>query len=139
MNNIISGISPKQTITSYRDSEGTMIRRVIRSSWNNPYATGVVNNHKRAIGEFKAVSNIGDFLSRNDYACGNIPNPIQPSNVTWRSRIGGIIKNCDDSGVPCSNCNTKFVPDSSEYTKYKKQRIFSRNYNDTSNGGRTVA
>ena len=47
----------------------------------------------------------------------------------WRSRIGPIIKQCDNTNVPCSNSNTKFVPDSSEYTKYKRQRSYNQNCN----------
>jgi hypothetical protein len=131
----IQGISPKQTITNYRDSESTMIRKVIRSSWNNPYAIGNVNGYKRAASEFKTIGNITDFLSRKNYACGNIPNPTQANNVAWRSRIGSIIKHCDNTQVPCSNANTKFVPDSSEFIKYKKQRAINQNYNDISFGG----
>uniref|UniRef100_A0A6C0HU61 Uncharacterized protein n=1 Tax=viral metagenome TaxID=1070528 RepID=A0A6C0HU61_9ZZZZ len=131
----IKGISPIQTINNYKDSEQTAIRSILRRSWNQKYATGNVNGHARAIGEFKAVSNIGDYLSRKNYACGNIPNPTQPDNVKWRSRIGGIMKQCDQTGVPCSNSNTKFIPDSSDYTTYRKQRALNRNYNDWSNGG----
>ena len=129
------GISARQTINTKKDSEQTAIRSILRRAWNQPYAVGTVNGKSRAIGEFKAVTNIGDFLSRQNYACGNIPNPTQPDNVRWRSRIGGIIKKCDNSGVPCSNTNTKFVPDSSDYITYKKQRAFQLNYNDLSNGG----
>ena len=131
----IQGISARQTITNYKDSEQTAIRSILRRAWNQPYATNNVNGYKRAVGEFKAVNNIGDYLSRQNYACGNIPNPTQPDNVKWRSRIGGIIKHCDSTGVPCSNTNTKFVPDSSDYITYKKQRAFNLNYNDLSNGG----
>jgi hypothetical protein len=131
----INGISPKQTITSYKDSENCMIRKTIRNSWNNKYAVGVVNGHGRKIGPFKAVSNIGDFLNRQNYACGNMPNPTQANSVIWRSRIGSIIKNCDNTGVEASSSNNKFVPDSSEYIKYKKIAAINRNYNDTTNGG----
>ena len=77
----IPGISIKQTINNYKDSETTMTRRLLRSSWNGAYATGTVNGQKRKIGEFKAVSNIGDFLSRKNYACGNIPNPTDRKSV----------------------------------------------------------
>ena len=131
----ISGISGSQTVNGKRDSEMTSIRKVIRKSWNNPYAAGNVNGRGRAIGEFKAVNNIGDYLSRQNYACGNIPNPTQPNSVTWRSRIGGIMKQCDATGVPCSNANTKFIPDSSDYTTYRKQRAINQNYNDLKDGG----
>jgi hypothetical protein len=115
------GISPKK---NYKDSESPMIRKVIRSSWNNPYATGNVNGYKRVASEFKTIGNITDFLSRKNYACGDIPNPAQG----MRGRFGSFIKNCDNTQVPCSNANTKFIPDSSEYIKYKKQRAFNQNY-----------
>lgn len=128
----IRGISPKQTINNCRDNDSARTRRVLRDSWNTGYATGISNGRSRAIGEFKAVNNIGDLLSRTNYACGNIPNPNQPNNVTWRSRLGTIIKHCDTTGVPCSNTNTKFVPDSSDYITYKKQRAMNQTYNDSS-------
>lgn len=131
----VQGISPQQTINNYKDSEQTAIRSILRRSWNTPYAVGNVNGHKRAIGEFKAVTNIGDYLSRQNYACGNIPNPTRPRIVNWGRSLGSIIKHCDSTGVPCSNTNTKFVPDSSDYTTYKKQRAINTNYNDLSNGG----
>ena len=132
MNDIIRSISSKQTITNYKGADEVMTRRIIRSSWNNSYATGTVNGQKRAIGEFRAVTNSGDFLSRPNYAC-DIPNGITNSRVAWRSRIGNIINKCDESGIPCSNTNTKFVPDSSDYTKYKRQRVHNKNYNDIKN------
>ena len=103
-----------------------MIRKVIRSSWNNSYATGTVNGKKRAASEFKSINNITDFLSRKNYACGDIPNPTQPNNTKWRSRIGSIIKSCDGLQVPCSNSNTKFVPDSSDYIKYKSHILLAK-------------
>ena len=78
--------------------------------------------------EFKAVNNIGDFLNRQHYVC-NIPTPTQPNGVQWRSRIGSVINNCDDTGIPCSNTNTKFVADSSDYIRYRKQRVFNQQYN----------
>lgn len=131
----IQGISVPQTNTSKRDSSDVAARKVIVKSWNNPYATGNVNGKNRAIGEFRAVTNLGDYLSRQHYNCGNIPTPIQPNNVAWRSRIGSIIKNCDDSGIPCSNCNVKFVPDSSDYIRYRKQRAMAQTYNDYKFGG----
>jgi hypothetical protein len=131
----IQGFSARPLLNATRDSEQTQIRSILRRAWNTPYATGTVNGSSRAIGEFKAVNNIGDFLSRKDYACGYIPNPIQPDSVKWRSRIGGIQKHCDNTNVPCSNTNTKFVPDSSDYITYKKQRALNLNYNDSKFGG----
>ena len=109
----------------------TMTRRVLRDSWNTSYATGKVNGYGRRVGEFKAVNNIGDFLSRQNYVC-NVPNP-QSNSFRGRNRIGSIMNHCDTTGVQCSNTNTKFVPDSSDYIKYRKQRAINQNYNDITN------
>jgi hypothetical protein len=127
----LQGISPKQTMNNHKDSEMTMTRRVLRDSWNGAYATGKVNGYGRRVGEFKAVNNIGDFLSRKNYVC-NIPNP-QSNSFQGRNRIGSIINHCDTTGIQCSNTNTKFVPDSSDYIKYRKQRAINQNYNDITN------
>lgn len=129
------GISAKQTIGNEKDSSHVAIRSILRRAWNTQYATGNVNGYRPAIGEFKAVNNIGDYLSRQNYACGNIPNATRPHVVNWRTSLGTIMKKCDGTGVPCSNTNTRFVPDSSDYTTYRKQRAMNRNYNDASNGG----
>lgn len=128
------GISARQTINNNKDSEMTMTRRVLRDSWNGAYATGTVNGYGARVGGFKAVSNISDFLSRQNYSCGNIPNP-QSDSIHGRNRIGSIMKHCDNTGIQCSNTNTKFIPDSSEYIKYRKQRAINQNYNDITNGG----
>jgi hypothetical protein len=131
----ITGISPKQTITNYKSSEQVAIRKVLTKSWNTNYASGTVNGHKRAIGPFRAVTNTGDFLSRDSYRCGYMPTPTQPNNTSWRSRIGSIIKQCDGTGIPPSSTNVKFVPDSSDYMTYKKHNAINQNYNDLSMGG----
>jgi hypothetical protein len=128
------GISPQQSVTNYRDSSTPMIRKILRNSWNNPFAAGNVNGYGRAMGEFRAINNLGDYLSRPNYVC-NIPNPIQPNSVSWRNRITTVMNNCDTTGIPCSNTNVKFVPDSSDYITYKKQRAVSRTYDDYSFGG----
>lgn len=127
------GISARQTMNNNKDSEMTMTRRVLRDSWNGAYATGKVNGYGARVGGFKAVSNIGDFLSRQNYVC-NVPNP-QSGSIHGRNRIGSIINHCDNTGIQCSNTNTKFIPDSSEYIKYRKQRAINQNYNDITNGG----
>lgn len=128
------GISPKQTIHNYKDSEQTMTRRVLRDSWNTSYAQGTVNGKQRAIGPFRAINNLGDFLSRQNYVCGG-SNQVNADKPGWKGHIGSIISQCDNTGVAASVCNTRFVPDSSDYTKYKKQAAINRTYNDIGFGG----
>jgi hypothetical protein len=134
LGNGIQGISPKQTINTTKNSEDVMTRKVIIKSWNNNYASGTVNGRKRVSSPFTAVYNITDFLSRENYVC-NVPNPIQETRHRLKGNMGSIINNCDGTGIPCSNTNTKFVADSSLYTRYKHQEAVNKNYNDVTNVG----
>lgn len=127
-----NGYSGKQTVTNYKDSEQTMSRRVLRSAWNTRYATGTVEGQARVITPFRAVNNLGDFLSRTNYVCGG-PNQVNKSKPGMR--IGSIISACDSTGVEGYSGNPKFVPDSSDYIRFKKQQAMNRNYNDSKNGG----
>ena len=127
-----NGYSGKPTMTNYKGSEQAMTRRVLRSAWNTQYATGVVNGQNRVITPFRAVNNLGDFLSRTNYVCGG-PNQVNASKPGWKGRIGSIISNCDTTGVEASSGNHRFVSDTSDYIRYKKQRAMNRNYNDSKN------
>lgn len=134
LGNGIQGISPKQTINTTKNSEDVLTRKVIIKSWNNNYAAGKVNNRSRISSPFTAVYNISDFLSRKNYVC-NVPNPIQETRHRLKGNMGSVINNCDGSNIPCSNTNTKFVADSSLYTRYKRQSAVNINYNDVTNVG----
>lgn len=128
------GFSPQQTINNYKDSSQVMLRKVVTKSWNTAYASGKVNNNSRVITPFRAVNNSGDFLARQNYICGG-PNQVNADYPGWKGHIGSIISSCDNTGVPSSTCNVKFVADSSDYTKFKRQRACVKNYNDLAFGG----
>lgn len=128
------GISPKQTINNYKDSSQVMTRRILTHSWNGAYASGTVNGLPRVITPFRAVNNLGDFLARPNYICGG-PNQVNADKPGMKGRIGSIISRCDGTGIPSSTCNVKFVPDSSDYITYKKQRAIGQTYNDLKFGG----
>jgi hypothetical protein len=130
----IQGLSTKQTKKGYKTNDDIMTRRIIVKSWNNPFASGEVNGRKRATSAFPAVYNRTDFLSRKNYVC-NVPNPIQETRTRLKSNMGSIINNCDGSGIACANTNTKYVPDSSLYTTYKRQMVTNQNFNDLTNIG----
>jgi len=129
-----NGFSAQQTVTNYRSSEQAMSRRIVRSAWNTAYATGTYNGRKRVIGEFRAVNNLGDFLDRQNYSCGG-SNQVNADKPGMKGIIGSIPQRCDATGVPASICNPRFVPDSSDYIRYRKQRAMNQNYNDLKNGG----
>ena len=129
-----NGFSPAQTITNYKDSEQTSIRRILRNSWNNQQAVGTINGKKRVITPFRAVNNLGDFLSRQNYVCGG-SNQVNADRPGWKGRIGRIISQCDGTGVAAGSGNMRHVPDSSDYIRFKKQRAIGKTYNDLKNGG----
>lgn len=130
-----NGYSARQTINNYKDDEAVINRRELRRVWNTGYANGVYNGYRRQIGPFRAVTNSGDFLSRTNYTCGG-PNPQNTTRAgARRISLGGIISSCDGTDVPHTSGNVKFVPDSSDYTKFRRQSALSKNYNDLSNGG----
>lgn len=124
----IQGISVKQTATSVRNSDNVIARKILRTSWNNNNI-----NVDRQIGAFRAVNNLGDVLNRQNYSCGG------PNQVNSRPGIygngGSIPQQCDGTGIVAASCNPKFVPDSSDYIKFRKQRALSNNYNDSKFGG----
>ena len=128
----INGISPKQTLTNYKDGEQSLDRGVLRRGWNQLYASGTVNGRNRVITPFRAVNNLGDFLARPNYVCGG-PNQVNASKPGWKSRIGSIISSCDNSGVEGASCNPRFVSDSSDYVRFRKLRAMNKNYNDIKN------
>ena len=128
------GFSPPQTINCFNTSDSVVARKVLVKSWNTPYATGIVNNKNRVTTPFRAVNNLGDFLGRTNYICGG-PNQVNASKPGRKSSIGSIISQCDGTGIPSSTCNVRFVPDSSDYIKYKKYRAMNQNYNDLKQGG----
>ena len=119
---------PQQTISNYKTAEDVISRRVIMKSWNTANAVGVINNYARITSPFPSIYNRTDFLSRKECNC-DIPNPLQESRHILKSNMGSIIKSCDGTGVPCANTNVKYVPDSSLYTRYKREVMANKNFN----------
>jgi hypothetical protein len=83
------GISAKQTVVNYKDSTNTLTRSVLRRAWNTQYATGYDNGYSRVTTPFRAVNNLGDFLSRVNYSCGG-PNQIKRNHYNRGGHFGFI-------------------------------------------------
>ena len=132
-----NGYSAKQTNTSFKTYDDASVRNILRRSWNGAQASGTVNGQNRIVTPFRAVNNSGDFLGRQNYVCAG-PNPS--SNGTRRPGLGRLYGGsaspvCNDGGVPSTSCNPKFVADSSDYTRFRKQRAYNVTYNDINFGG----
>ena len=129
-----TGFSAQQTVGNYNSSEQSITRKVLRDSWNTAYAKGTYKGKEPALGPYRLVNNLGDFLNRKDYSCGG-SNQVNPSKPGMRSIIGSVPQQCDGTMIPPSSTNVKFVSDASDYIKFKKQVAMNRNYNDLSKGG----
>jgi hypothetical protein len=129
-----NGYSPQQTISSVKDSQQVSTRSILRRSWNGQFATGVSNGRNRITTPFRAVNNSGDFLGRVNYSCGG-PNPTNLDKPGRGQSIGSVPQQCDGTGVPASSCNVRFVADSSDYVRFRRQQAVNRTYNDLSYGG----
>ena len=124
------------TDQNYEDVEQQRFQTV--QAWNNTYKAQLkASNKKRIITPFRAVNNAGDILSRQYYSCGGSSQSFQsrPNLHGLKSHFGSIHNLCDGTSVPAAACNTKFVYDSSDYSRYLKQKAIVNNYNDLSYGG----
>ena len=130
----INGISGKQTINGYKNYDNITTRTVLRRAWNTQFARGNINGYKRVTTPFRAVNNSGDFLGRVNYVCGG-PNQVNASYPGWKSRIGSILSQCDGTNIASSTCNVKFVADSSDYSRFKREQAQNYTYNDIKDGG----
>jgi hypothetical protein len=131
-----NGFSAKQTVNSFKTCDDATVRTILKRSWNTAAARGEINGYNRIVTPFRAVNNSGDFLGRQNYVCGG---PSPASNGTRRPGLGRLygmaLSNCDGTGVGAASCNPKFVADSSDYIRFKKQRAYNVNFNDVNFGG----
>jgi hypothetical protein len=129
-----NGYSPQQTITNYKDSQAVSTRTILRRAWNGQNSTGTYNGYSRVITPFRAAMNSGDFLGRVNYSCGG-PNQVNADRNKRGAHIGSIPQHCDTTGVPAASCNPKYVADSSDYIRFRKERAVNHTYNDAGFGG----
>ena len=110
----------------------------LREAWNTTYRAVLLRtNQRRIITPFRANTNAGDLLCRQDYSCGGSCQTSQskPGLYGLKSKFGSISNKCDGTGVPPGSCNGKYVYDGSDYITYLKQKAILATYNTTSNGG----
>jgi hypothetical protein len=134
----IRGIMPQSDITNYHSSDFAQTRFTLRESWNTTKYSGQNGlSNSRIITPFRAVNNAGDVLSRKNYSCGGTCQSFQsrPNLKGLKQRFGSIQDICDETLIPPSACNVKWVYDGSDYTTYVRQRAVNRNYNDRSFSG----
>ena len=142
----IKGIMPQSVVDHDNSDSFAQTRFTLREAWNTSSANGS-SYPKRMVGPFRAVNNAGDLLSRQNYSCGGNCQSFQsrPGLRGLSNHFGSISTACTadvfyssnqvNPAVPASACNTKFVYDSSDYIRFRKNQAYNKNYNDRSFGG----
>ena len=126
------------------DGEIALKRKILRKTFRPN--TKVVNGKtiQSSAGPFRTSMNLGDFLSRQYQSCGGCNQVNDVNSRILRSKMGGGVSNnscnIETNGVtptqiPLKGGNTKYVSDSSLYTRFKDLESINRNYKDTSFGG----
>jgi len=112
-------------------------RFTLTNAWNTTGANKYNSKTKTIITPFRAVTNSGDLLCRPNYSCGGPCQTFQsrPGMFGLRQRFGAIQYMCDGTDVPPASCNVKYVYDSSDYIRFRKNQAVNQNYNDLSFGG----
>ena len=120
------GVSPRQLPNSINDYEAIATRRVLRDSWDKPAVQTSINGHGRVLTPFRAAYAMGDYLARS-YSCGVAATPIPRRRPGWMQRNGP--QTCDGTGVATTSCNPRWVPDCSDFIKFKRQAAILKTYN----------
>ena len=121
-------------------------RKILRKTFrpNTKVVNGI--SVKSSAGPFRTSMNLGDFLSRQYQSCGGCNQVNDVNSRILRPKMGGTVSNtsCNiatngitPQQIPLKSGNTKYVSDSSLYTRFKDLESINRNYNDTSFGGDT--
>ena len=106
-------------------NDRAMGRNILREVWNTNYEC----HSGRAIGGFRAVMNAGDYLSRVNSACGG-PNQVtsRPGMMVMSTKDGVVGGPCDSSKPPIASTNVKYVYDSSDFIRYRKEKSMNEGY-----------
>jgi len=145
------GYMPQAVITTEKGSYGSndfdTIRFTLREAWNTTYPIQLKAAKKKSIiTPFRAVTNSGDLMSRENYVCGGSCQSFQsrPGMNGLKQRFGATSNVCNGTfysyyqiapSIPSATCNVKYVYDGSDYTRYLKQKAMNKNYNDLTFGG----
>ena len=141
----IKGRMPQPLVDHDNTDQFARTRFTLRDAWNTTSYSGS-SNISRIVTPFRAVNNAGDLLSRQNYSVGGACQSFQsrPGLYGLRQRFGA---NQDtpssviwsalqvNPAIPASTCNGKYVYDSSDYIRFKKNQAVNQNYNDLAFGG----
>lgn len=111
--------------TNREYEEYQQVRFSLVNAWNTNYKKQLDNAgiSTPIITPFRAVYNAGDLLCRKDYVC--------QKNGTCTQSVYYNQEQLNTS-VPAGSGNSKYVYDSSTYTKFRKHQAILKGYNTVS-------
>jgi hypothetical protein len=98
-------------------------REVLTRSWNTTLVLSDNKDLKTASGTFRVTQNAGDVLHRHNYAAKG-PNQLSGLAMTYISGKDGTQGSEEDT--PVSATNVKYVYDSSNFTRYSREKSMNR-------------
>ena len=98
-------------------------RQVLTRTWNTTLINSADKNLKTASGTFRVTQNAGDVKHRQNYASKG-PNQLSGLAMTYISGKDGT-QGTEDI-VPVSATNVKYVYDSSNFTRYSREKSMNR-------------
>jgi hypothetical protein len=137
---------PQPLIIHDNSNDFAQTRFTLRDAWNTTSTSGS-SYTRRITTPFRAVNNAGDLLSRQNYSCGGSCQTYQsrPGLKGLKQHFGATSNSCRadvfysaiqvNPNVPSATCNGKYVYDSSDYIRFRKDQAVNKNYNDRSFGG----
>jgi hypothetical protein len=122
-----NGQSSQKTQNAMVGGEIAIKRKILRKA----FGSNSIDNVKSSAGPFRAAFHLGDPRGRKNYACG-VPNQVSSSSITRSKLADGVHQMCDGTNIPLESGNSKFISDSSLFTKFKSLEYSLKNYNDNS-------
>ena len=98
-------------------------RQVLTRSWNTDLILSNNENIKTTSGTFRVTQNAGDVLHRHNFAAKG-PNQLSGLSMTYISGKDGTQGSVVD--IPVSATNVKYVYDSSNFTRYAREKSMNR-------------
>jgi hypothetical protein len=142
----IKGRMPQTVLTHDNSDSFARTRFTLVNGFNTSKQTGS-SYPRRIITPFRAINNAGDLLSRQNYSCGGSCQTPQsrPGLYGLSNAFGSTSTSCqadifwspiqNNPKVQSGTCNVKYVYDSSDYTRFKKNVSVNQNFNDITFGG----
>ena len=105
------------------NSSRAQTREILTRSWNTTLILSDNKDIKTASGTFRVTQNAGDVKHRHNYSAKG-PNQLSGLAMTYISGKDGT--QGSEVDIPVSATNVKYVYDSSNFTRYSREKSMNR-------------